>query len=67
MTAGYSLFLDLLRDYFGMGHRRDRRRERVTRLLAALQELVERGDLTAERVEEMGPLLGNLLSLRFGN
>src|SRR5207302_7281786 len=25
------------------------------------------GDLTPEQTEEMGPLLGNLLSLRFGN
>src|SRR5207244_899644 len=36
------------------------------RLALALREFHERGDLSAEQVDEMAPLLGNLLSLRFG-
>ena len=37
------------------------------RLCATLQALAVRGDLTAGQVEEIGPLLGRLLSLRFGS
>ena len=33
---------------------------------ATLQALADRGHLAAEQVEEIGPLLGRLLSLRFG-
>jgi DNA-binding SARP family transcriptional activator/class 3 adenylate cyclase len=65
MTTGYSLFLDLLREYFSW-RPEEPERERVARLVAALRELVDRGDLAAERAEEMGPLLGNLFSLRSG-
>jgi adenylate cyclase len=65
MTASYWLFVDLFRDYFA--RRGDNERGHAERLAAALQEFVAQGDLTDERGEEMGPLLGNLLSLRFGN
>jgi tetratricopeptide (TPR) repeat protein len=65
MTTGYSLFLDLLREYFGSGAEAGER-ERVERLQAALQTLVDQGDLTADPAEEMAPLLGNLFSLRSG-
>jgi DNA-binding SARP family transcriptional activator/class 3 adenylate cyclase len=65
MTTGYSLFLDLLREYFAW-RPEEPESKRVARLVVALRELVERGDLAAERAEEMGPLLGNLLSLRSG-
>jgi adenylate cyclase len=65
MTTGYSLFVDLLRDYFAWPPEEEEV-DRVARLVAGLQEQVERGDLTAERADETGPLLGNLLSLRSG-
>jgi predicted ATPase/class 3 adenylate cyclase/DNA-binding SARP family transcriptional activator/regulation of enolase protein 1 (concanavalin A-like superfamily) len=73
MNAGYWLFADLFRDY---DHRcrggapwppDEDDRTRGERLAGCLWELAARGDLTTERVEEMGPLLGQLLSLRFGN
>jgi len=65
MTAGYSLFVDLLRDYFAWRPEEDDR-ARGERLSACVRALVEQGALSAERIEEIGPLLGNLLSLRFG-
>src|SRR5262249_52797285 len=65
LTTGYSLFLDLLRDYFGW-RPEERDEERALRLIATLRQFVEQGDLTAERAEEMGPLLGNLFTLRAG-
>jgi class 3 adenylate cyclase len=66
MTASYSLFVDLLRDAFAW-QPEENDRARGERLVASLQAFVARQDLSAERVEEIGPLLGNLLSLRFGN
>ncbi|HEY3282297.1 MAG TPA: AAA family ATPase [Armatimonadota bacterium] len=65
-TAVYRLFMDLFRHHFS---RRAEETEvvRGERILAFLRELLERGDLTPERYEEMGPLLGSLLSARFGN
>jgi hypothetical protein len=66
MTTGYSLFLDLLRGYFGW-RPEEPERERSGRLVAVLREFVERGELAAERAEEMEALLANLLSLRFGD
>ena len=66
MTIGYSLFVDLFRDYFAW--RPDENDEaRGQRLASALGEFVEQGKLSEEQGQEMGPLLGNLLSLRFGN
>jgi adenylate cyclase len=65
MTASYWLFIDLFRDYFAWGPEEDEQ-ARGERLAACLREFVAQGLLTGERVEEMGPLLGNLLSLRFG-
>jgi predicted ATPase len=66
MTAGYSLFVDLFRDYFAW-RPEEEEAARGERLARCLREFHERGDLSAEQVEELGPLLGNLLSLRFGN
>src|SRR5262249_24647656 len=37
------------------------------RITGCLAELVERGELSAAQANEIGPLLGNLLSLPFGN
>ena len=65
MTTSYSLFVDLFRDYFAWRPEEDER-ARGQRLIALLQEFVEQGKLSEEQSEEMGPLLGNLLSLRFG-
>jgi DNA-binding SARP family transcriptional activator len=66
MAAGYSAFLDLFRDYFGW-HSAETDRSRGERIVASLQEFVGRGELTAARAAEMAPLLGNLLSARFGD
>jgi class 3 adenylate cyclase/tetratricopeptide (TPR) repeat protein len=71
MTASYWLFIDLFRDYFAITRSAGTRpeedeRARAGRLVTCLQEFAAQGLLTEERVEEMGPLLGNLLSLRFG-
>src|SRR5207247_296077 len=64
MTTGYSVFIDLFRDYFGW-RLEDDERARGERLAAWLRESLTRGELAAERAEEAGPLLGNLLSARF--
>jgi DNA-binding SARP family transcriptional activator/regulation of enolase protein 1 (concanavalin A-like superfamily) len=66
MSAGYWLFVDLFRDFLAWRPEEDDP-ARGRRLAAALRDLAARGHLAEERVEEMGPLLGNLLSLRFGN
>jgi class 3 adenylate cyclase len=63
MRAGYALFADLFRQYFTWRPGEDDRM-RGEQLMASLREFVARGDLPEERAEEMGPLLGNLLSLR---
>jgi class 3 adenylate cyclase/tetratricopeptide (TPR) repeat protein len=65
MTASYWLFVDLFRDYFAWQPEEDDR-ARGERLEACLRQFVARGELSAERCEEMGPLLGHLLSVRFG-
>jgi predicted ATPase len=65
MTTSYSLFVDLFRDYFAWRPEEDDR-ARGERLAACLREFIEQGKLSEEQGEEMGPLLGNLLSLRFG-
>jgi len=66
MTASYSLFVDLFRDYFAWQPAEEDDRTRSERLIACLRVFVEQGELSEERAEEIGPLLGNLLSLRFG-
>jgi adenylate cyclase len=66
MSAGYWLFVDLFRDFFTWRPEEDDR-TRGGRLAESLRKLAARGDLSEEQVEEMGPLLGNLLSLRFNN
>ena len=66
MAVSYWPFLDVLRAYVGWSPDED---ERATgaRLVAALQDLVQHGALTAARCEEMLPFLGTLLSVRFGD
>ena len=65
-TASYWPFVDLFRGYFAWGPR-DGKRIRARHLIDALREMKQQGNLSTEQFEEMGPLLGNLLSLHFGN
>jgi DNA-binding SARP family transcriptional activator len=68
MGASYSAFVDLFRDYFarscGGERSQDGSREWGGPLAATLRQFVTQQALSAERVAEMGPLLGRLLSLR---
>lgn len=64
MTTSYSLFLDLLHAYFAWGPD-DSDADRAARLVAELRQMTVRGALSKGEVEEIGPLLGHLLSLRF--
>jgi predicted ATPase/DNA-binding SARP family transcriptional activator len=66
MSARYWPFLDILRQYLGWGPE-DGEAARARSLVAALEAVAARGELSSERVEEIGPVLGHLLSLRFGN
>jgi adenylate cyclase len=63
-TAGYSVFVDLFRGYFAWQPEEDDR-ARGERLAASLRAFGDCGELAADRVEEMGPVLGNLLSAGF--
>ena len=65
-ATGYWPFVDMLRQYLGEADADDET-ALARRLCATLQALAVRGDLTAGQVEEIGPLLGRLLSLRFGS
>ena len=64
--ASYWPFIDIFREYFAW-RAEDDERTRAERIVSSLREMVGRGDLSEERYEEIGPLLGNLLSVRFGN
>jgi DNA-binding SARP family transcriptional activator len=66
MAASYWPFIDIFREYFAWAAQDDdhRRRERI---VSSLWEMVERGDLSEERFEEMCPLLGSLLAVRLGD
>jgi class 3 adenylate cyclase/predicted ATPase len=66
VTAGYWPFIDIFRDYFGWGSD-ESDRSRGERIVERLGELVTQGDLSKARLEEIGPLLGHLLSVQFGN
>ena len=66
MTASYWPFIDMFREYFGWKPE-DNEQTRADGLVAALKGMVDQGELAAERLDEMGPLLGNLLSVRFNN
>jgi class 3 adenylate cyclase/predicted ATPase len=65
-AASYWPFIDIFREYFGWGAR-DSDRRRRERIISSLLEMVERGNLSAERFEKMWPLLGLLLSVRLGD
>jgi tetratricopeptide (TPR) repeat protein len=66
MTASYWPFLDLLRELLAWSPEEDEA-ARAGWLVAALRELVNQGDLSETRFDEVGPLLGHLFSVRFGN
>jgi class 3 adenylate cyclase/tetratricopeptide (TPR) repeat protein len=66
MTVSYWPFLDLLRPYIGLLPEEDEH-SRGRRIIAAVEALVTQGALTPTRAQEMLPLLGNLLSARFGS
>ena len=65
MAASYWPFIDIFQEHFGWKPG-DEDSVRAESIESTLQEMVDRGDLTAERRGEMGPLLGNLLSVKFG-
>ncbi|MFB0545808.1 MAG: AAA family ATPase, partial [Anaerolineae bacterium] len=66
MAASYAPFIDIFQEYLAWGAQDDdhRRRERI---VSSLLEMVERKHLSEERLEEMWPLLGRLLSVRLGD
>lgn len=63
-TAGYTPFLEILRGFFGLSPL-ESMSARAGRLQAGLQELALAGNLISEQLEEIGPLLGHLLSVQF--
>lgn len=65
-TASYWPFIDLFRDYFAW-HPDDDKQARAGRIMVALQTLADQGHLTTEQMADIGPLLGNLLAVQFGN
>lgn len=65
MTATYWPFIDMLREYFGFSSE-DEEAARAVRVVSTLNELQQGGALSEVRVREVGPLLGRLLSVRFG-
>ena len=66
VAASYWPFIDIFKEYFAW--REDEEEDlRSTRIVAALNDMVQRADLSTERLQEIGPLLGNLLSARFNN
>ena len=66
IAASYWPFIDILREYFAWSAESDES-ERAQGITLCLQEMVDRQELSEERRDEIGPLLGNLLSIRFGN
>lgn len=64
--ASYWLFTDLLRSYWELAGERQGPTAGAP-VLTTLQRLRDAGQLQAEELEEIGPLLGHLLSVRFGN
>jgi len=65
MAVTYWPFLDVFRTYLGWGTDDDES-TRAQRIVSCLQDFVAGGDLSQARADEIGPLLGHLLSVRFG-
>ena len=66
VTASYWPFIDALHAYFAW-HTADDDSVRATAIVDALQGMVSDGSLAEEQMDEMGPLLGHLLAVEFGN
>ena len=66
MSTSYGPFLELFRQLFGW-HPHDGEHVRANRIVRLLTELEESGFISAEQIKELGPILGNLFSIRFGN
>ena len=66
MTTSYWPFIDICQEYFAW-RPEDNESTRAQSVVDSLKKMVDQGGLSEERFEEMVPLLGNLLSLRFGN
>jgi DNA-binding SARP family transcriptional activator/predicted ATPase len=62
--ASYTPFVDILREYLAWRPEEDSHRRRES-IAYSLRRMVERGDLSEERAQEIGPLLGRLLSVRW--
>ena len=65
MTASYFAFIDLFREHFAW-KLEDNEKARAESIATELQRMVERGDLAADRCEEIGAVFGNLFSIRLG-
>jgi class 3 adenylate cyclase/tetratricopeptide (TPR) repeat protein len=66
VTASYWPFIDAFHAYFGT-RTDDDDSVRAGAITAALQDLVDSGHLTAEKMDEIGPLWGHMRSVKFGN
>ena len=65
-SPGYWPFIDILGEYLAWGPEDDEE-TRAESIISSLSEMVNRGDLSEEQMGEIGPFLGNLLSVEFGN
>ena len=65
-TVSYWPFIDAFHGYFG-SRADDDESVGADAITSALQDLVATGDLTEERMDEIGPLLGHMRSVKFGN
>ncbi|MCX5748626.1 MAG: AAA family ATPase [Candidatus Saganbacteria bacterium] len=66
VTASYWAFIDIFREYFGWGTD-ESDTTRAESIVSCLKDIVSQGDMTEDRYDEIGPMLGNLLSVKFGN
>ena len=65
-TVSYWPFIDAFHHYFG-SRADDDESVRADALTSALRDLVATGDLTDQQMDEIGPLLGHMRSVKFGN
>ena len=65
-SVGYHPFRDLLSTYFAW-RVEDNEAVRAQRVMTSLQALKIEGHLSAQQIETIGPLLGNLFALHFGS
>lgn len=62
----YAPMLDILGTYLGWGAR-EAESMRRSRISSALDDIVERGDLTQARADEIGPLIAQLFAIRWSD